>query len=361
MRRGKWLSVLAAAVLVLLAVPQAAYPQEADIATGGSEDADYAIEYVYTGELVTVLYHLYGSILDDFVVVNISNRSDEKALFLLETQIDGYSTVSSDTVEVAAGETVEVRQNPRLIPESMEKLNAQRYANFVIRVTLLTDGEDELLLSESDEILLYSRRDCAWVYGYDEQENNDLLAVFITPHDPAVEELLRRAADYTESGQIGAGYGGVELDMDGRIWDWLEAIWKAEEDYDLTYVSTWVSFAPESIQRIRLPYEVLEQQGGNCIELAFLYASAAEALDLEPAIVLVPGHAYLAVRTDTVNAQYYFVETTLIGQTDFAEAVSYGYDSWEEDGPLEEAGEANYGWVTVKDAREWGVLPLPWR
>ena len=342
---------LLTAVLLLLCVPQTALPEE----------AEYTIHYVYTDELITSYYHLYGNVLDDFVEVSLTNNSGEEALFLVETEIDGYSAVSSDTVEVADGETLEVRQNPRLIPESMEKLNSQRYANFVIRVTLLQEGEDELLLSESSEILLYSRRDYTWVDGCSLQENHDLLAAYVTPNDPAVEELLRQAAEYTESGMIWSGYGDEEDDGNGSVWERLEAIWRAEEDYNLTYVSTWVSFTPEASQRMRMPFEVLEQQGGNCIELVFLYASAVEAMDMESAIVLVPGHAYLAVRTDLINAQYYFVETTLIGRTDFAAAVEYGNSSWEEDGPLMAAGEDGYGWVTIEDAREEGILPVPWR
>ena len=374
MRNRRWLCLVATLILALLFIPQTAFPQEADLASvadGETEETDsapvsesendYPIDYTYTSELITVYYHLYGNLLDDFVIVSMTNRSDDPAYFLVETEIDGYSFTSSDTVLAAPGETIEVRQNPRLIPESIEKLNAQRYANLVVRVTLLKEGEDELLLYDSSEILLYSRRDCAWLDGFTEQENNELLAVFVTPHDPAVEELLRRAADYTDSGHIGAGYAGIESDAEGRIWDWLEAIWQAEQDYDLTYVSTWVTFAPESIQRIRLPFEVLEQHGGNCIELSFLYASAVEALDLEAAVVFIPGHAYLAVRTDLVNAAYYFVETTLIDQADFQTAVDYGNSSWAEDLPAMEAGEDYYGWVTIDEAREWGVLPMPWR
>jgi hypothetical protein len=338
-----------------------AFPLPSVAEGAAAETTPYQIDYVYTSELITAYYHLYGSLLDDFAVIRIANRSDETAWFVVETVIDGYSSASSATVEVAAGETAEVRQNPRLIPESMEKLNSQRYANFVIDVTLLTDGVDELLLHESHEILLYSRRDYTWVDGFTVQENNDLLAAYVTPNDPAVEELLRRAADYTDSGQITSGYGGDEWDENGKVWDRLEAIWKSEEDGRLTYVSTWVSFTPESSQRMRMPFEVLEQEGGNCIELVFLYASAVEAMDMECAIVLVPGHAYLAVRTDPVNDEYYFVETTLIGQTNFTDAVDYGYNSWAEDGPKLDADEDGYGWVSVEDARAWGVLPVPWR
>jgi len=342
-------------MLIFLIAPQAA------AADAENNEAPYQIDYLYTGELITAYYHLYGNILDDFVEIYLTNNSDETAWFLVETEIDGYSSLSSDTVEVAAGETAEVRQNPRLIPEMMELLNAQRYANFVIRVTLLADGEDELLLSESNEILLFSRRDYTWVEGCSYQENNYLLAAYVTPNDPAVEELLRKAADYTDSGIITSGYGSAERDEDGDVWDRLEAVWEAAEYYDITYVSTWVTFAPDAIQRMRMPFEVLEQKSGNCIELTFLFASAVEAMNMECAIVLVPGHAYLAVRTDLVNAQYYFIETTLIGQSDLKYAVDYGYDSWEEDGAAMETDDENYGWVTIGDARDWGVLPVPWR
>lgn len=324
-------------------------------------DIPYQIDYVYTRELITSYYHLYGNVLDDFAEIYLTNNSDVTSTFLVQTEIDGYSAVSSDTVNVAPGERKEVRQNPRLIPESMEKLNSQRYANFVIRVTLLTEGEDELLLTESKEILLYSRRDYTWVDGCDLQENRDFLAAYVTPNDPAVEELLRRAANYTSSGIIWSGYGDHLNDEGGGIRDRLQAIWKAEKEYNLTYVSTWVSFTPEASQRMRLPFEVLEQSGGNCIELVFLYASAVEAMDLECSIVLIPGHAYLAVRTDQENANYYFVETTLIGQADFEDALACGSSNWGNDGPKIDAKEENYGWVNISDARERGILPVPWR
>ncbi len=112
---------------------------------------------------------------------------------------------------------------------------------------------------------------------------------------------------------------------------------------------------------MRLPYEVMEQSGGNCIELVFLFASAVEAIDVECSIVLIPGHAYLAVRTDQETSNYYFIETTLIGQADFNAAVNYGFKSWSNDGPKVESNEAGYGWVNIYEARERGILPVPWR
>ncbi len=122
-----------------------------------------------------------------------------------------------------------------------------------------------------------------------------------------------------------------------------------------------VAFSEGYNQRIRTPYDVLSQKSGNCIETTLLYASLAEALDLEAAIVQIPGHAYAGVRLDEENAQYYFIETTLIGRASFADAVASGNAKWEETLPHLEAGDDGYFWINVKDAREMGILPMPWR
>jgi transglutaminase-like putative cysteine protease len=157
-----------------------------------------------------------------------------------------------------------------------------------------------------------------------------------------------------------SGYGGDVNDDDGGVWDRLQAVWQAEKEYDLTYISTWVSFAPGAVQRIRLPSEVLDQNSGNCIELAMLYAAAAEAMDLEAALILIPGHAFVGIRTDQENANYYFVETTMIGQNSFSQAVDRAKVEFDDALPHIDAKEPGYGWVQIWDARAAGILPVPW-
>ena len=177
-----------------------------------------------------------------------------------------------------------------------------------------------------------------------------------------MEELIRRAADYTGSGIVGNGYSGVPNDEKGYVWDRLQAIWRAEEDYDLIYISTPLAFGKEDwSQRIRTPYEVIDQSSGNCIETACLFASAVEALKLEAAIIYIPGHAYVAVRIDEENADYYFIETTLIGRAGFEEAVEMGAQEWADASPHLTAQEDGYAWVNIFEAREKGILPMPWR
>jgi hypothetical protein len=338
--------------------PPAEIEEAASTTAGGVQ-----VDYVYTSNLITVIYPLYGSILDDFVVVTLNNQGERPAEVLVSSEISGYTEKAMDTVTVQPGEILEVHQNPLLVPEKIEELNIEKPAQFHIRVAQLENGEEKTLLEETGETLVYARRDFPWsIPGFNDPEVFELIAAMSTPNDPAVEALIRQAAEYTSSGIMWSGYGSNVNDEGGGVWDRLQAIWQAEEkDYDLTYISTWVSFAPGSVQRIRLPAEVLEQRSGNCIELALLYAAAAEALDLEAAIVGVPGHAFVGVRIDQENADYYFIETTLIGRASFEEAVNRGSEEFQDALPHLEAKESGYGWVTIWDARQKGILPLPWR
>jgi len=324
---------------------------------------DIEVDYVYTSNLITILYPLYGSKLDDFAIVTLKNPRTTTARVLVESEITGYTNRAADTVTVDPGDTLEVRQNPLLIADKIDQLNSMKPAQFYLRVAELGGSEQMLLLETTGDTTVYARRDFPWsIPGFTQTEVFELLASMVTPNDPNVEELLRKAADYTDSGIIWGGYGDNVNDEGGGVWDRLEAIWEAEnDDYDLTYVSTWISYAPGSVQRIRLPAEVLDQRSGNCIELALLYASAAEAMDLEAAIVLIPGHAFMGVRMDQVNADYYFIETTMIGRSSFENAVTRGKEEFEEAISHMGGDEEWYGWVTIWDAREKGILPLPWR
>ena len=347
---------------IIPTLPPESLPAETEEAASTVADG-VQVDYVYTSNLITIVYPLYGSILDDFVVVTLNNQGERPAEVLVSSEISGYTEKAIDTVTVQPGEILEVRQNPLLVPEKIEELNVEKPAQFHIRVAQLENGEDKTLLEETGETLVYARRDFPWsIPGFSDPEVFELIAAMSTPNDPAVEALIRQAAEYTSSGIMWSGYGSNVNDEGGGVWDRLQAIWQAEEkDYDLTYISTWVSFAPGSVQRIRLPAEVLEQRSGNCIELALLYAAAAEALDLETAIVGVPGHAFVGVRIDQENADYYFIETTLIGRASFEEVVNRGSEEFQDALPHLEAKESGYGWVTIWDARQKGILPLPWR
>jgi hypothetical protein len=175
---------------------------------------------------------------------------------------------------------------------------------------------------------------------------------WVTPASPSVEQMLRDATEFI-SGEAIYGYQGGEK----GVLPQLAAVYQVINDvYRVRYVNTPVSLARTDqtfVQRIRLPAETIQQQAGNCIETAALYASAIEAMDMNPLLVLVPGHAFVACETNKGSHQYIFIETTVLGEgLTFEDALAMGQQNW-----------AKYQSQTMLiDVRHWrtkGILPMP--
>ncbi len=336
---------------------------EAPRQTAGAVTVDaITADYTYKGELITPLAHLYGleNFLDDFVIVTIQNDNSSPVKVVVESQITGYTDKSSDTITVDAKSSEKVRQNPRLTTAAIDGLNSSHQADLHVVVSYLQSGDHKTILDQTSQTNVTSRRDYPWrIKGFADQEIYDMLAAMITPSDPGVEDLLRAAANYDPSKAMSGGYHSAE-DADNSVYQRMADIWEAEsKDFNLTYVSTSVSFEAAT-QRIRLPSEVLTQSGGNCIETTLLYAAAAEALDLDAALILIPGHAYVGISVDDTDQSYYFIETTMIGQATFDDAVKYGLTEWKDAQSHVAANEKEYGWVDVPAARKDGITPIPW-
>jgi hypothetical protein len=340
-----------------------ANPTEGPRQTSAAATVDQiTADYTYKSELLTPLAHLYGkeNFLDDFVIVTIQNDNPEPVKVVVESQVIDYTDKASDTVTVDANSSAEVRQDPRLTTSAIDGLNSAHDADLHVMVSYLQSGVSRTILDQTSPTTVTSRRDFPWqIKGFTDQEIYDLLAVMITPTDPGVEDLIGAARQYDPTKSMTSGYDAAQ-DGNGTVYQRLADVWAAETDqYGLGYISTTVSFEAAT-QRIRLPSEVLSQSGGNCIETSLLYASVAEALGMDAAIILIPGHAYVGISIDSADENYYFIESTLIGQATFDQAVQYGLQEWNDAQPHVAAGESEYGWVDVPTARANGITPIPW-
>ena len=104
----------------------------------------------------------------------------------------------------------------------------------------------------------------------------------------------------------------------------VEAIYNAlKYYYKTTYINSPVSY-PEGTQRIRLPKDALALASANCIDGVVLMASALENISLNPFIVLIPGHAFLAWETWNGSNVIEAVETTMLGSDTFENAYIEG-------------------------------------
>ena len=137
-----------------------------------------------------------------------------------------------------------------------------------------------------------------------------------------------------------------------------QAIFEELRARGLVYVNLTGTGFFSSSQNVRYPSESLAGQGANCIDGSLLFASALEAMGMEPIIAMsrTAGHAFTAVRcwqgsTDCVIP----IETTMIGgSASFGTAYGQGvteWNTWLSGGHLIS--------LDIKAARTAGVTPAP--
>ena len=118
----------------------------------------------------------------------------------------------------------------------------------------------------------------------------DLVAAFVQPNEPAVERLLKQAAEVLRNnGKNPAldGYNGGSK----RAWELASGIWSAVAAMGLDYALPPSSFEHTG-QKVRGPTQIAESGLATCLDLALLFCAAIEQAGLNPILVFTRGHAF---------------------------------------------------------------------
>jgi hypothetical protein len=356
--------VLAASTLACIQIdpevsdPLPTPPPTATPQTGPAAPVKVSVDVRYYEKVPTAFYHLLGQTAkqQNFATYTLANQGTETVSVKVVSEIEGFTEQAVDTVSLAAGQSLQLEQTPIMQVGARNQLNEGQVASFHYRVTFLYNGQEGLIDERSINVEMMSKRDLVVAIV---DEDGDLVADFreyavawVTPSSPEIEQMLRQAVEYMPDEAIYGYQGGAD-----GVLPQLRAVYRVINDvYRIRYVSTPVSLAQTDktwVQRIRLPAETIEQQAGNCIETAALYASAIEAMDMNPLLVLVPGHAFVACELSPGSHQYVFVETTVLGEgLTFDDALASGQENW-----------ARFQAQTVLiDVRHWrskGIKPMP--
>lgn len=171
-----------------------------------------------------------------------------------------------------------------------------------------------------------------------------------------IYELLRSAADIVRGGSI-ASY---QVDSKG-VTAQIRAIYDALRSTEITYVNSVLCFGPIPgvlAQRIRLPRESIAHRSANCIDGTVLFASVIEAAALNPAIIIVPGHAFLAWETAEGSSQWDYLETTLVGSKPFNKAVEQGRKLAQRYEELDKTRLGSFVRLSLPELRAQGIWPM---
>ena len=185
-----------------------------------------------------------------------------------------------------------------------------------------------------------------------------------------MEKLLRQAVDHHPQRRF-VGYQGPDSPVQRKLTvrEQVRAIFTAlKKDANLLYVNSPLNFGSQGgqiTQRVRLPREILEAGGSaNCIDGTVLFASLLELATLDPAIVLIHGHAFVGWRQWHNVKRYNFLETTAIGYAEFeaaCEAAEVRFTKVKEAGDLDRALFDPKGFarlIDVAECRQQGIYPL---
>ena len=320
----------------------------------------------------TAIYHLLDTNASPLLEVELVNTAREMRRVRVTARVEGYSADAVATVELdrnGDGTRKNVKLLPTLFPQAIDPVHELTRATVTVLVEELIYAGDTsakigtaVRIENHDSLPIWMlARNSAPLSVRDPQSGEwvDLtryFGAFVTPNRPEVMSFLRKAADHHPQKRL-AGYQSDVTAQARAIFDALK------DEADITYVNSLIAFNPDESargQRVRLPRESLAERQANCIDGTLLFASLLEAASLHPAIVVVPGHAFVAWERSPDSGRWAYLETTMIGTNTFAEAQEIGgrkAEFWEKQAAEGDAGKFRR-WPIKELRTAYGITPL---
>ena len=283
------------------------------------------------------------------VSVTITNSTDTPLHNRVAVEIPGWSDQEIQIAAMGAGESRTLLFAPTFLPRLFRN---RELAAATVAVNV-NDAGGRTVFSETVPVRLRAVGDMYWGESF---KFAPYIASWITPHDPQVEMVLSRAKEFAPLRRL-PGYEEWKdtASQEKSTLTQARAIYRAIQGMGVSYVKSSLTFGGNKnvSERIRMPNESLRDRSANCIDGVVLYASVFENLGMEPAVVLVPGHAYLGVRTAHDSQRYLYFDTALTGRADFDAAVAAAERG------MGRTPEAQISMIRIEEARRAGIFPMP--
>jgi hypothetical protein len=309
----------------------------------------------------TALVHLYEAATYPLVSFAINNHEAKTKRLRLVSYVEHYSARAVDTIELEQLQPVTIEQLPTFFPERIGGLSEMTRATLNVEVQVLgtdVNAPQRTEIHKTVPIWLLARSS-APLQMKDPgtgtlRDLTPFLGAFVTPNAPAVMAFLATAVDKHPQRRF-VGYQSDEAEVTSQV----RAIYEALAAHHITYINSIITFTPDPStfnQRVRLPGETLANRSANCIDGTLLLASLLEAVSLNPAIVIIPGHAFLAWETARNSNTWRHLETTMLSSGSFDTACASGDETFAE----WTASDTNGTLVkrrSLRDLRAAGITP----
>ncbi len=323
-------------------------------ASAAKTSATYQIEVGLDGEVYPVFAN-FASLQKapqrrwGTVAITVTNSSDRPLRDRITVQVPGWSDQEIQIAELAVGEKHTYLFAPSFLPRF--------YGNTEIKaataLVTATDPAGNLTFQGTVPVRLRPVQDMYWGPDF---KYAPFIASWVTPHNPQVERVLTRAKEFMPGRRL-PGYedGKSEALQSQQTVAQAKAIYRALQQQGISYVKSSLTLGSHDdwSERVRYPRESLKAKSANCIDGALMYASLFENLDMDPLIVLVPGHAYVGVRLTRRSQRFLYIETSLTGRSSFEVAVNSAQKG------LARFDRSQMTFIGIGDARRAGIYPMP--
>lgn len=217
-----------------------------------------------------------------------------------------------------------------------------------------------------------------------------MFAAYVNENHPMLDKILQEALA-TKITNAFLGYQRDETEVVNQVF----AIWSALQKRGIQYSSTTTTPGGSDAvysQFVRFLDQSITNTQANCVDGSVLFASVLRKISIKPFLVTIPGHMYVGFYLSSDKKDFVGLETTAIGvqnATDeeksdepkalttlrgkldekarggrdwktFARAIQIATDDLEKNKANFEGNDANYQMIDLDEARDEGIMPIPY-
>ena len=222
-------------------------------------------------------------LIHDLEIVNNAQTSLENVELLLQADPPVCSPQTWRIERIAPEHRLQLPE--RALNLSAQYLSElQEAVNATLSFRLIVAGTE--ILSKNVQLEVLSKDEWGGVGHIPE-----IAAAFVRPNDPAVERIIKQAAEVLRKRSKPSAFDGYTSGDRKRVWEVLSSLWMSVCSLGLDYILPPASFEQQG-QKVRPPSRVLEAGLGTCLDLCLLFASCIEQCGLNPLLVFIEGHAF---------------------------------------------------------------------
>lgn len=236
-----------------------------------------------TGAINYAMQQNYIPVIRSIILTNNTEEAVRDVTVKINSEPEFIKPFQTDISQVLPGESVEISPVKLVLSSEFlfsltERLNGSIHVELLSGVETLDEGDHDIALLPYDY----------WQGHYILPE---LTAAYVTPNHPRIEELASKAGMYLKKWTNDPSFTGYQSRNPNVVKKQIAAIYAALQAENIAYRNPPASFEQLG-QRVRMPYTVLEQKGGTCLDLSLLFASCLESVGLNPLIIVITGHAF---------------------------------------------------------------------